>query len=249
MDQLILRNLQGDASALGLNRIAWLSSMRDGLLGEYVLTRNNASAKLNPASAFAPQLSVVGVPDYGASIFAGAGLSQNNWYDTNLRDTQELTLAVAFKAPAGQSVLIGNFRGDNIPTNTSLLLQAGGVSGLVPATDGAQSTDAVAVDASTAWTIAMLRATGSANFTIKVDLYRAGVRLGGLTKATGKTRLVDTTHSFAIGSARGTAGAGTYNGSARYLLASVYGRAASDAEALQLAREYSLFGRACGVEL
>lgn len=249
MDKLILRDLQGDASALGLGRVAWLSSVRDGLLGEYVLTRNNASARLNPASAFAPQLSVVGAPDYGAEIFAGAGLSPNNWYDTNLRDTQDLTLAVAFRAPVGYSVLLGNFRGDNAQDNVSLVITPQGIVGVIPATDGAQSTDAVAVDASTDWTIAVLRTTGAANYTIKVDIYRAGARLAGTVKATAKQRLVDATYSFAIGSARGTTGSNIYNGSARYLFAAAYSRALSDDEALVMAQGWSLFARACGVAI
>lgn len=249
MDQLILRDLNGDASGNRIGRKAWLSPIRNGLTGEYVLTRNNTSSKVNPASAFAPQLTINGAPDYGVSIFAGAGLSQDNWYDTGLRDSQELTLAVAFKAPIGSSVLFGNFNGGNAPLNTSLLFLGGSVAGLASSTGESVQTDPVAVDASADWTIAMMRTTGTDDFTVKVDLFKAGARIGGNVKAAVSARRVDTTVPFAIGSARGTDGLGSYNGSARYLLAAAYSRALSDDEALVMAQGWSLFARACGVAI
>lgn len=247
-DQLIIRDMSGDASGQNLGRVAWLTSNRTALKGEYILARNSASAKLNTANPFAPVLGIVGAPDYGDEIFAGAALSQGNWFDTKIRDAQELTMMVAYKPSAGQSVLIGNFNGDNGVTTTSLLLTDTGVKSQAPATDVAQETDSVAVPAIyDGWTIAAMRTTGLANFTIKTDIFRAGERIGGAVKNTFKNRLVvPAGPAFAIGSARGSAGLDVYKGSASFLFADIWYACLTDEELLAVAREWFAMGRACG---
>lgn len=246
-DQLIIRDMTGDASSKNLGRVAWLTSNRANLKGEYIMTRNNASAKLNTANPLAESLSIVGAPDYGSEIFEGALLSQFNWFDTGIHDAQELTMMVAFKPGDDEILLIGNFRGDNPDTNTALFLDSVGIIGQIPSYAGPLVSERIPLAPSDDWTIAMLRTTGSDNLIIKADLFRAGKRLAGTVNNTGQKRYLPIgTPSFAIGSSRGTTGANVFKGSARFLFADVWHRCLSDAEALAVAREWYAMGVACG---
>jgi len=201
------------------------STSRTGIVGEYLFGRDANTSKINLAGG--PPLTFVGSP-----IFAprSATLSQNNWADTSIYDSQELTMLIVCAVPTGTGAyFIGNYNNSNNTDTTTFELTSSLLSAITSANDNTQEafTNVAARTPLTDYTIKAIRTTGAASFIAKIDEYRAGARMGGSSKTSTKTRKVTTSAAIAIGSARGSSG---FAGTIQCAGAAIWSRALSDAE-------------------
>lgn len=211
-----------------IDRSIKLTTNRTGLVGEFIFGSYAAACNYNGADRTKP-LRVIGEPTFSQGRVA---LGQNNWLDTqSMFDTQELTFLVFPARSASAAMPFGTFSGSNSGDTVSIYGNTGTMDMLV-STTGEPSTVSLStpsIDVGSFYGIAG-RTTGSANFTIKLDAFKGGARLGGVSAVqTGKTRKVTTTMPFAFGSSRGNA---SFPGPVVEAGGLVWNRALSDAELL-----------------
>lgn len=215
--------------------VAVQSTSRTSLVGEYLFGRDAATSKINLCGGVAPI--IVGAPTYAARY---ATFDQNNWFDTNLPDTQELTMLQVSAIPSGtQAYLMGNYNNSNGTDTTTFELTSGSLAAIACATDNTQQafTSVTARTPRSEFTVKAVRTTGAADFVEKIDEYRGGVRVAGSTKTvTGKTRKVTTSANMAIGSARGSSG---FAGTLQCVGAAIWSRHVPDTELLAVAAAIS----------
>lgn len=224
------------AATSNYGRKLWLGPKRNLLIGEYLFGRDDATSKLNSAAGQS-NLIPYGPPTYGLDGFGtlfGARLNQTKWFDTQIASNLEMTIMVIarnwdWNAENKGLQLFGNFKGDNSSTTIGLFRSQAGVlsvntpnsDGTVSATNGAAGSGV----AGTTWTTFCARVGSGTGYAVKIDTMRNGAIVGTSTSTTiaGKTRAVGAgAVPLAIGSARGSTGAGTYLGSMEFLAAKVF---------------------------
>lgn len=221
-----------DFSSVAIDRSNELTTNRTDLVGEYQFGASNSKSIFNSANS-KPLLTVVGSPIYADNYVT---LSQDNWFDTNLLDSQELTFMIVCSGSTSQFNAFGNFNGSNTTDHVVLFSNVSGKA-KVQATSNDASVPYVeltAVDTTSAFKALCGRTTGSSNYTIKADQFKDGALLSTITTKTTKTRKVQTTPTFAIGSSRGSA---TLSGTLNYAAVLVWNRCLSDAELLAAYKE------------
>jgi hypothetical protein len=222
-----------DYTASNLGRALKLTSDRVSLMGEYILGNSQTASVYNGANTTLP-LTVTGTPVYNAGYCT---LAQANWFDTRIADNQDVTLLVIGDAASTGGVYCGNFNGANSPDSvvlykngTSFVAQASANDGTTQAANSLVSI----TGADAGFRGLALRASGSANFTIAMDQFEGGVRAGGTLTNTVKTREVQTTPNFAIGSSRGGA---LFPGPVNIAAVLVWHRALTDPQLLSAYQE------------
>lgn len=207
-----------------------LTTYRTGLIGEYILGGSAAASIYNGANPDRP-LVVKGEPTYGVGY---CGLSQTSWFDTLLLDSQELTALVFCTAQSSTSMLFGNFTGGNIVDTVALYKNFTDFVVQSCATDATLQQIVSSVNnltgADESFRGLAIRTTGGVSYTSKIDQFKAGVRAGGTaTTHTGKTREVQSTPAFAIGSSRGHQ---SLSGAVNVAATLVWNQSLSDADLL-----------------
>lgn len=231
---------EADYSERNIGRAIQLTADRTNLVGEYLFGRNFNTSKPNSAAPANP-LSTVGTHTYGTRKVTMSGAS--NRLELNVPDAQELTVLVIASA-ANNCQFLGSFNGSNSTDCAALLRPTGGIQGQVAAADNtAVTTTAIAVSgtASEPRGVAM-RTTGSADFVIKVDQFKAGARINGVSEPkAGKTRKVSS-NTFRIG-----APTTFYIGSFDTYAALIWHRALGDVELLAAYQEVFDFFEQLGI--
>ncbi len=218
-----------DFSSRNLGRVLKLTTDRTNLVGEYILGGNLAASKYNGANPDLP-MSVVGTPTYSDGHVT---LGQNNWFDTFIQDAAELTMMLIADAASTGSIYLGNFNGLNTvdcillyKNNSNIVAQSSASDGTTQTLDSSVS----GTGANTDFRGLAMRTVGSTDYVSKLDHFKGGVRAaGGSQTNTGKTREVQSTPTFAIGSSRGNA---FFPGPVNVAAALVWHRALTDAELL-----------------
>jgi len=230
-------------AASGLGRSARLTEHRTDLVGEYLFGRDVNTSVPNLANPDLP-LIVHGTPTFDARA---ATLAQANWFDTQILDSQELTLLTVVALAGATAPLITNYDGANVTAVTSLHVSSNSIQGLACGTDNAQqvlSSRSMATP-TTDFRIICMRTTGAANFVGRIDQFKAGVREGGTTTNSTKTRKVVTDKAFAIGSSRGSNG---FAGATTVAAAAIWHGYLSDADLLAVAQEITAGLDAVGID-
>lgn len=205
-------------------------AMRANLVGEYAFGYNAVFSAINMADPTKP-LTFAGGPTFASRYVT---FDQTHWADTGLFDSQELTLVEVCAVDTTTAPLITNFTGSNTTDLVHLNMGVTQMQAIVSDSTGTQQSPSQSYNAHTPKTdfsVKMLRATGSANFTIKNSEFRAGALVGTSTKVTTATRKVSTSAALAIGSCRGS---NSFAGTSRVAGAAIFQRCLSDAEALAL---------------
>lgn len=213
-----------DFSANNIGRGLYLTTERDGLVGEYLFGFNAAASVVNPPGA---NMSVIGTPTYSANL---ANVGQLNYFDTGILEPDEFTFLIFSDGDRDvSSVLVGNFNGSNSATSCCLYRNGSSFTGFSPATDSttvtAAATNSLAEADQRAYA---MRSIGTTDFSVTVDEFKAGVRSGGATTTSTKTRRANAS-SLVLGSSRGSA---TFPGPHPMYAALIWSRALSDAELL-----------------
>ncbi|MFG1246809.1 hypothetical protein [Xanthobacter flavus] len=223
-----LRAILGSANAgaKNLGRRPIISD-RTNLVGEFFFGRDAATSIINMANASLPLSAPTATYGARSATITGAGV----YFETGIADAQELTILAVGSFQNASSQIVGSYTATNAADTCALLHPSGGFSGQVPASDGTAQGTATLSPYSPLTTVRALalRTTGSADFAIKVDQFRAGARLNGLSETkTGKTRKTSA-QTFRIGA---PASGSTYVAEQSPSAVAIWHRSMTDAELL-----------------
>lgn len=201
---------------------------RTNLVGEYFFGRDNPTSIVNMADTTKP-LTLIGSATYAAraATITGVGV----YYETGLADAAALTI-LSVASFGGTSVqLAGSFSGSN-GTDATCLLRNGSsqLFAQVPAVSGIQTTTVFAnTTPATDLRGVALRTSGTTDFVVKVDEFKANARIQGVAETkTGQTRKVSAT-TLRLGA---PASGSTYVSSQSIAFVGIWQRAMTDGELL-----------------
>lgn len=221
----IFTGINAAPRALGRSERLIAAPRRAGLRGEYLFGRDTATSAFNLAGG--QPLAFVGAPEFSPRY---ARFSQIAWADTGLFDTPEATLLVVSAEPTASAPLITTFDGTNGGDATAFNVSGGNLQAYSVAADASVQTAQTAARVPLVeWTVKAMRISGGAAYSIVIDEYRQGARVGGVVVATGKARKPCASAPFAIGSSRGSDG---FKGDVFIAGAAIWSRGLSDAEVL-----------------
>ncbi|RDI25187.1 hypothetical protein DFR41_104244 [Pseudacidovorax intermedius] len=206
----VIKVIGADTGSNNIGRSALLTSNREGLVGEYLLSKSAAASIQNTANSDKP-LTVVGEPVFNPDHVV---CSSPNWFETGLYETAELTAMVVCDAAVNGAFLLGTFAGSTgqrsmmMWQSALLVLQGHGTD--ANGTNPTENSSSVAkLNVTTDFRIVAGRISSGADYTLKLDQYKGGVQTSSAaTVVAGKTRAVNGSRSIAIGSPRGAVSPG-----------------------------------------
>jgi len=187
-----------------IRRLDRVTSIRTNLVGEFQLGRDKETSAFNLADPDAP----LGVWTGGTTFDDRAGnTNQTNWLNTGVEDNVDLTVIWAGQlGTVGSCNMVSNFPGSPNQDAIFLGLVSSSLNGFAANTDNTLTFSTVAgtYANTTNMGVCALRTSSGTGYTIKTDVFKAGVRLAGNSAtATGKTR-VKSSRTLGIGGIGGS---------------------------------------------
>lgn len=211
---------------------------RSVAVGEFLFGRDAPTSAFNVAVP-GQRGTLIGDPVFGARY---AELGVDGYLETGVPDQAELTIIAVMRFIALGGAWLCTQYGLGSSPFTDFDISAYTVRGITANASGPNSeasVDATARD--TAWQTVAMRVTSGTGYTTKLDVFRAGARLGGTSVTSSATRGVGA-GQFAVGSAHGTQDVGVFALAGITILNTVPSDAALHAEAVAIGARMAAWG-------
>lgn len=204
-----------------------LTTVRLGLIGEYVFGSSLVESRNNWANLAAP-LTDIGTPVIGSN-YADLGVSG---FDTGLYESENITMiGIGYGTISGFASLVTNFNGSNASTSSGIFIHAGTNLSYCQAhsADNTNQTNTLALaQPEDEYRMVVGRISSGTNYAQKLDQFKAGSHTLN-HQVIAKTRVGNSVNPLKISTG--------FTSAIRMAGALIYNRVLSDAELLQVYNE------------